>query len=88
MTEVLVKMIMCGILACECNRPCKIDKYLDVKSCSCKKHLFDKLILACDDEIISTTEISLDDIKATCVKSYCLSRTISLIIIVRHLYLL
>ena len=25
---------------CECNKTCKIDKYLDIKSCSCKNCLF------------------------------------------------
>ena len=48
---------------CECNKSCKIDEYLDFKSCSCKKHLFGKLVLACEDEILNTTETSLDDKK-------------------------
>ena len=30
---------------CECNKACKIDKYLDTKNCSFKKHLFGKLVL-------------------------------------------
>ena len=33
---------------CECNKTCKIEKYLDVKNCSCEKRLFDKLVLACE----------------------------------------
>ena len=38
--EVLIKII-CGILVsdCECNKACKIDEYLDIKNCSCKKLL-------------------------------------------------
>ena len=44
---------------CDCNKSWKIDKYLDTKNCSCKKHLFGKLVLACEDEILNTTEISL-----------------------------
>ena len=30
---------------CECSKACKIE-YLDIKNCSCKKHLFGKLLLA------------------------------------------
>ena len=33
----------------ECNQGYKIDKYLDIKYCSCKKCLFGKLVLACED---------------------------------------
>ena len=40
---------------------CKIDEYFDIKSCSCEKSLFGKLVLACEDEIINTNETSLDD---------------------------
>ena len=25
---------------CECNKPCKIEKYLDIKTCSCKNAYF------------------------------------------------
>ena len=49
---------------CECNKTCKIDEYLDIKNCSCKKRLFGKLELVCDDEILNTTETSLDDKKS------------------------
>ena len=28
---------------CECNKVCKIDEYLDIKNCSCKKCLFGNL---------------------------------------------
>ena len=57
---------------CECNKACKIDEYLDQKSCSCEIRLFGKLVLACGDEILNTTNNSLDDKKATCEKSNCL----------------
>ena len=42
-----------------CNKACKIEQYLDIKNCSCKKHLFGKLVIACEDEILNTTETSL-----------------------------
>ena len=32
---------------CECNKASKINEYLDIKNCSCKKLLFGKLVLAC-----------------------------------------
>ena len=57
---------------CECNKACKIDKYLDPKSCSCEIWLFGKLVLACGDEVLNTTNNSLDDKKATYEKSNCL----------------
>ena len=43
----------------ECNKTCKIDKYLDIKTFSCAKHLFGALILACEDEISNTVNTSL-----------------------------
>ena len=66
---------------CKCNKPCNIDKYFDIKNCSCKKHHFGKLVLACEDEILNTTETLLDDKKVTCEKSNCLIHIISLVII-------
>ena len=66
---------------CECNKSCKIDKYLDTKTCSCEKRLFGKLVSACEDEKLSTTETSLDDKKVTCEKNNCLIHTISLLIV-------
>ena len=33
---------------CECNKACKIGKYLDIRNCSCEKHQFGKLV--CEDE--------------------------------------
>ena len=40
---------------CECNKACKIDEYLDIKICSCKKSLISKLVFECEDEIVNTT---------------------------------
>ena len=39
MIGVFMKIIICGILArdCECIKTCKTDKYLHTKNCSCKK---------------------------------------------------
>ena len=37
----------------------KIDEYLDTKNCSCKKCLFGKLVLACQVEVLNTTETAL-----------------------------
>ena len=39
---------------CECNKAFKIDEYLDIKNCSCEKHLFSNLVLTCEDEILKT----------------------------------
>ena len=44
----------------ECNKACKIDD-LDIKNCPCKK--WGK---RGEDEILNTTETSLDDIKVIC----------------------
>ena len=44
---------------CECNKASKIYEYLDIKTCSCKNRLIGKLVLACEDEILSTTETHL-----------------------------
>ena len=48
---------------CACNKAWKIDEYLEIKNCFCKKRLFGKLVLACEDEILNTTETSRDDKK-------------------------
>ena len=47
----------------EGNSSCKIDEYLGISIQ--KKFLFGKLVLACEDEILKTTETSLDDKKVT-----------------------
>ena len=38
----------------ECNKICKIDEFIYIKKFSCEK--FCKLLLACEDEILNTTE--------------------------------
>ena len=43
----------------ERKKACKIDEYLYVKNCSCKKRLFCKLLIAGEDEIFIATEQSL-----------------------------
>ena len=55
---VIAKMIMCGILVQVILNAIKhkIDGCLDIKKCFCKKRLFGKLVLACQDEILNTTE--------------------------------
>ena len=63
---------------CEYNKEYKIDEYLNAKSCSCKNRLFGKLILACEDEILNTTETILVDKKVTCEINYCLIQTVPL----------
>ena len=45
---------------CKCKKGCKIDKYLDIKNFSCKKGQLGKLALACEDQILNTTETSLE----------------------------
>ena len=80
MIEVLEKMIVCEILV---NRifSCKINKYLNMKNCSCKKRLIVKLVLEYEDEILNATKTSLDDTKETRDEINCLIHTISLVII-------
>ena len=55
---------------CECNKACKIDKYLDTKNCLCEKSLIGKLLLKCEDEVLNTTETLLDDKKRNMRKKY------------------
>ena len=49
----------------ECNKAYKIDEFLDIKNFSCKKSIFNKLVLTLlltfEDEILNTTETSLDN---------------------------
>ena len=66
---------------CECNKACKIDKYLDIENYSSEKGLISKLVLECEDEILNATENSLDDKKKHAKNSNCLIHTISLVII-------
>ena len=65
---------------CECNKPCKTDKYLYSKTCSCKSKI-GKLALECEYVMLSITEISLDDKKETCKKNNCLIHMMLLVII-------
>ena len=44
-----------------------VDKYLDIKACSCREYLFVKLVLACGDEILYTTVILIDNKKISLV---------------------
>ena len=53
---------------CKCNKACKTDEYLNTNNCLCKKCLIDKIVLECQDEILNTTETSLDDKKVICKK--------------------
>ena len=46
-----------------------------------KKHLFGKLALGCEDEILNTKEALLDNKKVTFEKSNCLIHNTSLVII-------
>ena len=57
----------------------KFPEYLDTKNCSCKKHLFGKLVLACEDEMLNTIETTIVEKKAIYEKNNCLIHTISLI---------
>ena len=54
-----------GTCDCECNKACKIDKCFNIKVCPCEECLTGILVLACEDEILSTTETSLDNQKST-----------------------
>ena len=54
------------------NKACKIDEYLDIKNCSCHDRIFGKLVLACKDEILNTTETSIVDKKVTCEETIAL----------------
>ena len=65
---------------CDCNKGCKIDKYFDIKDCSCVKPLIGKLVSECKDEILNTTEILIDNKKIICEKSNYLIHTTSLLI--------
>ena len=50
---------------CECNKACKIDEHLDIKICSCKERLIGRLVLACEDKILNSTETWLKNEKVT-----------------------
>ena len=50
---------------CECNKTCKIDKYLDIKRWF-RRHLFGKLVLVCEDQILNAAKTLLNHKKVTC----------------------
>ena len=52
---------------CEFNKPCKRGEYLDIKF-FLHKYLIGKLELVFENEILNTTENSLDDKKVICKK--------------------
>ena len=60
---------------------CKACKYLEIKPCSLRKRLFNKLVLSYKDEILHTTEVLLVDKKVTCEKSNYLIYIVSFVII-------
>ena len=66
---------------CKCGKVCKINKYLNIKNCSCKKCPFLKLVLACEDEILNATDTSFKHKKVTREKNNCLIHTNSFAII-------
>ena len=66
---------------CECDGACKIGEYLDIKNRSRKKCLFDKLVLACEDEILDTIKTSIVHTKGTYQNNNCLIHTIFLVMI-------
>ena len=40
---------------------CEIVEHLDIKYCSPKKRLFDKIVFACADEILNTTDATVNE---------------------------
>lgn len=56
----------------ECNKACKVDKYLNTKNCSNKKGVLGKLLLSYGDKILNTNETLFNDEKVACAKSNCL----------------
>ena len=61
---------MCNPSTCDCqyNKAYEIDEYLDYKNYTYRKRQFIKLVLKCEDVILNTNGISLDDKKVTCDK--------------------
>ena len=47
---------------CECNKAFKIDEYLYIKNCSCRKRLIGKIVFTCETEILNATEVSLNSL--------------------------
>ena len=53
---------------CKCNKVRKINEYLVPRNLLCEKRLIGKVLLACEDEMVNTTEASLDNKRVTCEK--------------------
>ena len=85
MIGVLVKKkYVCNPSTCgyDCDKACKISEYLDIKNWSCKKHVLDKLVLACEYDILNTTKVTSVVYKeVTYEKNNCIIRTILLVIL-------
>ena len=62
MIGVLAKVIIYGIVVCMIVSVLMHVKLIN-NNCSCKKRLFGKLVLACDDGKLNTTKTSSDDMK-------------------------
>ena len=46
---------------CKYEKTCEIGEHLDIKNCSSKKCVFDKLVFACADEILNTTDATVNE---------------------------
>ena len=53
---------------CECNKAYKIEECSSIKHCSGKKCLIGKLVLECEDEILSVNGTCPDDTKRNMLK--------------------
>ena len=65
---------------CDCNKASINDEYLDIENYSCKKRLLGKLVLVSEDEILNTTETSLDDKKCEKKNNWLIHAILLLII--------
>ena len=65
MIGILAKVIICEILVHVILSVLSNVKLTNMNNCSCEKRLIGKLVLECEDEILNTTETSLDDKKET-----------------------
>ena len=67
MIEVIVKMIICVMLVRVIASVIRPAKLINIQMLR-RYCLFGKLVLACEDEILNTTENVLNDKKTTCQK--------------------
>ena len=76
---------------CICDKTCKTGKPLDNTNCACNKGISGKLVLACQDEILNTTDTASVLIRKIVdththiniyIKASCLIHTISLVNII------